>query len=63
MTLEYKENKHGGKREGAGRKPKYAKKTKIISFSSPPELVELIAKEAEKNGMSKSEWITKKLSE
>ena len=56
-------NMHGGKREGAGRKTKYTERTKTISFSAPPELLELIAKEAEKNDMSKSEWIAKKLSE
>ena len=61
--MECKETKHGGRREGAGRKTKYAEKTKTISFSAPPELLELIAKEAEKSGMSKSEWIAKKLSE
>lgn len=56
-------SKHGGKREGAGRKTKYAEKTKTISFSVPPDLVELIAKEVEKSGMTKSEWIVRKLSQ
>ena len=36
--------KHGGKREGAGRKPLYAEETQTISFRVPKSLIEPITK-------------------
>ena len=32
-------NKHGGKRKGAGRKPKYGEETQTISFRVPLALI------------------------
>lgn len=55
--------KRGGAREGAGRKTKSGGKMSIVSFCAPLEVVELIAREAKKAGITKSEWIVKKLSQ
>ena len=35
---------HGGKREGAGRKPLYSEETQTISFRVPKSLIEPITK-------------------
>lgn len=35
---------HGGKRKGAGRKPKYKEPTQTISFRVPKSLIEPITK-------------------
>jgi len=35
---------HGGKREGAGRKPLYKEETQTISFRVPKSLIEPITK-------------------
>ena len=37
-------NKHGGKRKGAGRKPKYGEETQTISFRVPLALINPITK-------------------
>lgn len=55
--------KRGGAREGAGRKTKSGGKVSTVSFCAPLEVVELIAREAKKEGVTKSEWIVKKLSQ
>lgn len=62
MHQEYT-NKRGGAREGAGRKTKNGEKVSTLSFCAPSSLIERIAEEAEKAGITKSEWIVKKLSE
>lgn len=36
--------KHGGKRKGAGRKPKYNEPTKVISFRVPLSKIDEIKK-------------------
>lgn len=62
MHQEYS-NKRGGSRVGAGRKTKNGEKVSTISFCAPSSLIERIAEEAKKAGITKSEWIVKKLSE
>lgn len=62
MHQEYS-NKRGGSREGAGRKTKNGEKVSTVSFCAPSSLIERIAEEAKKAGITKSEWIVRKLSQ
>ena len=55
--------KRGGAREGAGRKLKNSEKVSTVSFCTPSSLIERIAEEAKKAGITKSEWIVRKLSQ
>lgn len=51
----------GGKREGAGRKPKDGTKAVTVSFCLLPDQKALLDKEVQKSGLSRSEFIIKKL--
>jgi len=49
--------KHGGKRPGAGRKPKYGERTLDRSISLPESLDYELTQEADKYGVSVNEII------
>lgn len=53
----------GGKREGAGRKPKYPGLglTHEVNFWLPEEITKFIADQAADAGMNRSEWLTRRL--
>lgn len=53
----------GGKREGAGRKPKYPGlgMTREVNFWLPEEIVQFVADQAADAGMNRSEWLTRRL--
>lgn len=51
----------GGKREGAGRKPKKGDKAITISFCLLPEQKEKLDKAVQDSGLSRSEYLVKKL--
>ena len=53
--------KHGGKRQGAGRKPLGSTPKKVYSFTLPPDLVAAIEAEAESAGVSRSEYVARVL--
>jgi len=53
--------KHGGKREGAGRKTKYDSQTKLTAFRIPIPLLKTIERYAKKHNLSRSEAIVKAL--
>lgn len=44
--MNVKENKHGGKRSNAGRKPKYKEPTKTVSFRIPISFIDEFKKRA-----------------
>lgn len=51
----------GGKREGAGRKPKEGAKAITISFCLLPEQKAKLDKAVQDSGLSRSEYLIKKL--
>lgn len=57
---EKKENR-GGKREGAGRKPKEGDKAITVSFCLLPEQKEKLDRAVQDSGLSRSEYILNKL--
>ena len=55
-------SKRGGKRPGAGRKPKYQSgNTREISIRLPPAAIEKIDADAARLGISRSEAIARRL--
>ena len=54
--METTKKTRGGRREGAGRKPK-ENRTQTVAFSISPELLARIAEAAKERGISRSQFI------
>ncbi len=54
---------HGGRREGAGRKPKYPDLgiTLPVNFWLPEKIDQFIEDQAAAAGLNRSEWLTRRL--